>query len=235
MQITPDETIYWQWNFIKLNATIVYTWGVMVLLVIAARLVTRNLSRGPKLSRGQNLLEVLVGAIRQQIRDVSQQTAGKFLPFIGTIFLFIATANLLTLVPGYQPPTASLSTTGALAVCVFIAVPLYGIAEQGLGAYLKQYLRPTPLMLPFNIISELSRTVALAIRLFGNVMSGTIIVGIIISIAPLFFPIILQLLGLLTGMVQAYIFAILAMVYIASATGARSQSKESREQHQGEA
>jgi F-type H+-transporting ATPase subunit a len=228
--ITPDNTVFWQWGFVKLNATIVYTWVVMVLLVVGAWLVTRNLSRGPQLSRGQNLLEVLVEAIRNQIREVSQQEAGKYLAFVGTLFLFIAVANLLSIVPGYKPPTASLSTTAGLAICVFIAVPLYGIAEQGLGRYLKQYLEPTPLMLPFNLISELSRTIALAIRLFGNVMSGTIIVGIIISIAPLFFPIVLQLLGLLTGMVQAYIFAILAMVYIASATGARRQSQEAREQ-----
>jgi len=124
-------------------------------------------------------------------------------------------------VPGYFPPTASLSTTAALALCVFIAVPVYGIVERGVGGYFRNYVQPTPLMLPFNIIGELSRTLALAIRLYGNVMSGAVIVGILISVAPFVFPILLRLLGLLTGLIQAYIFAVLAMVYIASATAGR--------------
>ena len=227
MEMSPDSIVFWQWGVVRLNATIVFTWLVMALMVLGAWLVTRNLSPGMQISRGQNLLEVLVGLIRDQIRDVSRQEPGPYLAFIGTLFLFIAVANLLTIVPGYQPPTGSLSTTTALALCVFVAVPLYGIARQGIGDYLKEYIRPTPLMLPFNIIGELSRTVALAIRLFGNVMSGTVIAAIILSVAPLFFPILLQVLGLLTGMVQAYIFAILAMVYIAAATQARQQLQES--------
>ena len=124
--------------------------------------------------------------------------------------------------PGYQPPTGSLSTTAALAICVLIAVPLFSIGAARDRGYLRSYIRPTPLMLPFNIIGELSRTLALAVRLYGNVMSGTVIVGILISVAPFFFPVdLMQLLGLLTGLIQAYIFAILAMVYIASAS--RSQ------------
>jgi F-type H+-transporting ATPase subunit a len=230
MNISPDAIVYWERGPIVLNATIVFTWIVMVLLALGSWLVTRNLSSGPRLSRQQNLLEVVVSGIRSQIREVSQQEAGPYLPFVGTLFLFIALANLLTIVPGYQPPTASLSTTAALALCVLVAVPLYGIVEQGWLGYLKSYLQPSPMMLPFNIISELSRTMALAVRLFGNVMSSTVVVGIIVSIAPLFFPIILQILGLLTGMIQAYIFAILAMVYIASATRARQATEQEREE-----
>ena len=153
--------------------------------------------------------------------DISQHDPGRYLPFIGTLFLFIAVANILTIVPGYMPPTGSLSTTAALAICVLVAVPFYGILERGLGGYLRNYIQPTPFMLPFNIIGELSRTLALAIRLYGNVMSGAVIVGILISVAPFVFPIVMRLLGLLTGLIQAYIFAILAMVYIASATGAQ--------------
>jgi F-type H+-transporting ATPase subunit a len=130
----------------------------------------------------------------------------------------VAAANLGTLIPGFEPPTSSLSTTAALAACVFIAVPWFGIRNQGLGGYLKTYTEPTLLMLPFNIISELSRTLALAVRLFGNMMSGGLIVAILISITPLLFPIVMTALGLLTGMVQAYIFTILAAVYIAAAT-----------------
>ncbi len=232
MEITPDNIVFWTWGPVRLNATIVFTWIVMVLMVLGSWLITRNLTAAPQLSRGQNLMEVLVSLIRDQIRDVSQQEPGPYLSFIGTIFLFIAVANLLAIVPGYQPPTGSLSTTAALALCVFVAVPLYGIAGQGVVNYLKQYLQPTPLMLPFNIISELSRTVALAIRLFGNIMSGTVIAGIILSVAPLFFPIVLQVLGLLTGMVQAYIFAILAMVYIASATRAHQQTEEAAQEYE---
>ena len=159
-------------------------------------------------------------AITYQIRDIGVHDPSRCLPFIGTLFLFIATSNLLAVVPGYMPPTGSLSTTTALAIAVLVAVPAYGIARTGVWPYLKNYARPTVFMLPFNVIGELSRTIALAVRLYGNVMSGTLIVGILISIAPFFFPIIMQLLGMLTGLIQAYIFAVLATVYIASATRA---------------
>ena len=142
----------------------------------------------------------------------------KYLGFLGTLFLFVAAANLCTVIPGYEPPTGSLSTTAALALSVFVAVPLFGIEEQGMGGYLKSYLEPTFIMLPFNIISELSRTLALAVRLFGNMMSGAMIIGILLTITPFIFPIFMTALGLLTGMVQAYIFSILAAVYIAAAT-----------------
>jgi F-type H+-transporting ATPase subunit a len=170
------------------------------------------------MSRWQNLLEVVVQALRQQIAAATGLDPIRFLPFIGTLFLFIALSNLLIVVPGYQPPTGSLSTTTALALCVLLAVPIYGIARRGLGGYLGKYLRPTPFMLPFNVIGEISRTIALAIRLYGNVMSGTVIVAILVGVAPFFFPVLIQLLGLLTGLIQAYIFAVLAAVYIASAT-----------------
>jgi F-type H+-transporting ATPase subunit a len=132
-------------------------------------------------------------------------------------------------VPGYSPPTGSLSTTAALATCVFVAVPLYGIASQGLGGYLRHYIRPTLLMLPFNIIGELSRTLALAVRLYGNMMSGTVIAAILIGFVPLFVPVLMQLLGLLTGMIQAYIFAVLAMVYIASATKVLREAEQTQQ------
>lgn len=222
MSITPDDTVLWIWGPFRLNATIVFTWAVMALLVVGARLITLRLSDGEQLSRWQNLLEVLVVGVRNQIKDVSHEDPRQYLPFIGTLFLFIAVSNLLAVVPGFLPPTGSLSTTTALAICVLVAVPLYGIAERGVGEYLRKYVQPTVFMLPFNIMGELSRTLALAIRLYGNVMSGTIIVGILIGIAPFFFPIVMQLLGLLTGLIQAYIFAILAMVYIASATRAHA-------------
>jgi F-type H+-transporting ATPase subunit a len=144
--------------------------------------------------------------------------SAKYLGFLGTLFLFVASASLCTVIPGYEPPTGSLSTTVALALCVFVAVPFFGIEAQGVGGYLKSYVQPTAIMLPFNIISELSRTLALAVRLFGNMMSGAMIIAILLSITPFIFPIVMTTLGLLTGMVQAYIFSILAAVYIAAAT-----------------
>jgi F-type H+-transporting ATPase subunit a len=218
MDISPDSHILWEWGFVKLNATILYTWLVMVLLVLISWFITRRLSAEPQISAGQNLLEVLVDALRNQIAEIGQQKPDRYLPFVGTLFIFIAFSNLLAVVPGFSPPTGSLSTTAALAICVFVAVPLYGVSRLGLLTYLKQYAEPTPIMLPFNIIGELSRTLALAVRLFGNVMSGTMIAAVLLSIVPLIFPIVMQLLGLVTGLIQAYIFAILAMVYIASAT-----------------
>jgi F-type H+-transporting ATPase subunit a len=135
-------------------------------------------------------------------------------------------------VPGYIPPTASLSTTAALAICVFVAVPVYGILQSGAAGYFKQYIKPTVFMLPFNVMGELSRTLALAVRLFGNIMSGAKIGAILLAIAPLFFPIIMHALGLLTGLIQAYIFAVLAMVYIASATRSRQPSQKKLQQEQ---
>jgi F-type H+-transporting ATPase subunit a len=218
MQISPDQLVLWTWGPFRLSATIVSTWVVMAALVLGARLATRGLSAAPRSGRWQSLLEVLVSGMRDQIREVSQHDPGPYLPFVGTLFLFIATSNALAVVPGFMPPTGSLSTTTALALCVLVAVPLYGIAGRGLGGYLKSYVRPTVFMLPFNVIGEMSRTVALAVRLYGNVMSGTVIAAMLLSIVPFFFPIIMQVLGLLTGLIQAYIFAVLAMVYIASAT-----------------
>jgi F-type H+-transporting ATPase subunit a len=221
MRLSPDEIIFWQaGEFIRLNATIVFTWALMLVLVAGSMLVTRRLSRDLQRSRWQNLLEIVVTAIEKQIAEVGLSQPRKYLGFLGTIFLFVATASLATIIPGYVPPTSSLSTTVALALCVFVAVPLFGIAEQGVRSYLMAYVQPNFIMLPFNIISELSRTLALAVRLFGNMMSGAIIVGILLSITPFLFPVVMSLLGLLTGMVQAYIFSILATVYIAAATRA---------------
>lgn len=217
MNLTPDQ-IPIHFGPITLNATLVFTWFVMGLLVLGSWWITRKLSASTQISPGQNLLEVLVIGLNNQIRDVSDQPPEPYLPFVGTLFVFIAASNLLSILPGYQPPTGSLSTTAALAICVFVAIPLFGIRQRGWRAYLKQYLEPTPIMLPFNLIGDMSRVISLAVRLFGNVMSGTMIVAILLSIAPLFFPVVMQMFGLLTGLIQAYIFAVLAMVFIAAAT-----------------
>ncbi len=218
MKISPDQTVFWEYGFMQLNLTIVTTWGLIILLVLGAWLITRNLKSEIKTTRWQSILEMMVLMIRDQIKEVGLNKPEKFMSFIGTLFLFIVFSNLLSIVPWYEAPTASLSTTAALAICVFIAVPVFGIAEGGIVAYLRSYLQPNFIMLPFNIISELSRTLALAVRLFGNIMSGGLIATVLISIVPFFFPVIMSALGLLTGVIQAYIFAILATVYIAAAT-----------------
>jgi len=220
MSLSTDDIIFWEYGFIKLNATIAITWALMLVMVVGARLITRRLTSDVHISRWQNMLEVIVSTINQQIKEVGLPKPEKYLSFIGTLFLFIAFANLCTVIPGYEPPTGSLSTTAALAISVFLAVPLFGIAEKGFWGYLKSYLEPTFIMLPFNIISEFTRTLALAIRLFGNMMSGAMILSILLVISPLIFPVLMILLGLLVGMVQAYIFSILATVFIAAATQA---------------
>ncbi|MRR35787.1 F0F1 ATP synthase subunit A [bacterium] len=226
-QISPDQIILWQMGFAKITATMAYTWLIMALLLIFSWLATRRISTDLHISRWQCLLEAIVSTIREQIREVSGDNPDNYLAFIGTLFLFIGLSNLLLIIPGYVAPTASLTTTAALAICVFIAVPLYGITRRGLLGYLKEYLQPTFIFFPFHVLGELTRTLALAIRLFGNMMSHDKVIGILLAITPLFFPIVMHALGLLIGMVQAYIFAILAMVYIASATQAHEHEKES--------
>jgi F-type H+-transporting ATPase subunit a len=225
-QISPDQIILWHWGFITINATLMYTWLVMAILVLTSWLVTRKITSSEKISRWQGLLEAVVIGIREQIRETSQGDPDEYTSFIGTLFLFIGLSNFLMIVPGYVAPTSSLTTTCALAICVFIAVPFYGIRNQGVINYLKEYFQPTFIFFPFHVMGEITRTLALMIRLFGNIMSHDKVIGILLAVTPFLFPVVMQALGLLIGMVQAYIFAILAMVYIASA----SQSQE--EQHQ---
>lgn len=218
MNIDPSEIIYFQWGFVRITATLVFTWVIMILLALTSFLVTRNIKFEGPISKGQNILEALVETINSQIKQISQQEPGKYLPFIGTLFIFILVSNVFSIIPGFIAPTGSLNTSTALAICVFLSVPVYGVTEKGIKGYLKEYIKPTFLMLPFNIIGEISRTLSLAVRLYGNVMSSSIIVVILLGVVPFFFPVVIQVLGLLTGVIQAYIFAILAIVYIASAT-----------------
>jgi F-type H+-transporting ATPase subunit a len=198
----------------------------MAILVLSSWLVTRKITSDEEISRWQGLMEAVVIGIREQIRETSQGNPDEYTSFVGTLFLFIGLSNFLVIVPGYVAPTSSLTTTCALAICVFVAVPFYGIKSQGIINYLKEYFQPTFIFFPFHVMGEMSRTLALMIRLFGNIMSHDKVVGILLAVTPFLFPVVMQSLGLLIGMVQAYIFAILAMVYIASA----SQAQE--EQHQ---
>lgn len=225
MEFNIDNIIYWQEGFLKVNATLLNTWAVILLLFVFSWAVKRNLTSGLNIRRGQAFLESFVVLLLDQIREETHENADKYLPFIGTLFLFIVVSNIIGVIPGFESPTASLSTATALAICVFIAVPVFGISNQGFIGYMKHYVQPTPLMLPFNIIGELSRTLALAIRLFGNIMSGSLIIAILLSLSPLFFPVVMQAFGLLIGVIQAYVFAILALVYIASATRVQNINK----------
>ncbi|MCB0601008.1 MAG: F0F1 ATP synthase subunit A [Saprospiraceae bacterium] len=231
MHITPDNTIFWEHGFFKLNATIVWTWVLMIVLVVISRLVTRKLRTDDHPGRWQVGLEIIVLGIQDQLKEIGLKHPRTYIGFIGSLFLFVAFAALCTIFPFYEPPTSSLSTTAALAFCVFLAVPYFAISQRGWLNYIKTYLEPTPVMLPFNIISELSRTLAMAIRLFGNMMSGSMILGILLAITPLFFPVIMSLLGLLTGIVQAYIISILATVFIAAALNSGDDEQPKNIQH----
>ncbi len=217
MHITPDHTIVCQWAWLHLNATMLYSWAVMLLLTLVSWLATRRLADDQPRSRWQNALEVIVETVRGQIREICPEAADTLLPFVGALFLFIAASNVLEVLPGWHAPTGSLSTTAALAIAVGIAVPFFGIQQRGLIGYFRHYVRPAWVMLPFHLLAETTRNLALAVRLFGNIMSGSMVVGLMLAIAPLFIPVLMQMLGLVVGLIQAYIFAILATVYIAAA------------------
>ncbi|WP_100640826.1 F0F1 ATP synthase subunit A [Marinobacter salexigens] len=218
MQLTPDDIVVFTLAGLEFNATIVNTWIVMALLVGISMLITRNLRPDVPPNRWRTALETIVKLIQGQIEEVTRNSARHVMYFAGTLFLFIALSNLMLVIPGFSPPTSSLSTTAALALSVLAAVPVFGIASGGVRHYLKTFIEPSIIMLPFNIIGEFSRGISLAIRLYGNVMSGAVIAAILLTVAPFFFPVVMDILGLLTGMIQAYIFAILATVYISSAT-----------------
>ena len=200
---------------VPIMPAVVVTWGIMALLTLVSWLVTRRLSVSP--TRGQATLELFVGVLDEQIRATMRVDPAPYLPLIGTLFLFILTANWAALVPGLEPPTARLETDAALGLIVFVPVIYFGVRALGPVGYLKTFLEPTWVMLPLNLVETLTRTFSLVVRLFGNIMSGVFVVGIVLSLAGLLVPIPLMALDLLTGAVQAYIFAVLAMVFIAGA------------------
>jgi F-type H+-transporting ATPase subunit a len=213
MRLSPDEIIFWQYGFIKLNATIVFTWALMLVLVVGSLLITHRLSRDLTRSRWQNLLEILVTGIESRSRRSACATRGP-------ISAFSAPCFCLSPRPAWPPSSPATSRRRARSrprrrwrCACWWPCPSSASRSQGLGGYLKSYMEPTFMMLPFNIISEVSRTLALAVRLFGNMMSGAMIIAILLTITPFIFPILMTALGLLTGLVQAYIFSILAAVY----------------------
>ena len=220
---------------IPVNWTIASTWIVMVVLMIVSWLATRHLKTGYTVSHWQTAMEVIVKGIYGQINEVTKSNVMSYLPFIGTLFIFILTCNILTIFPTFKTPTASLSTTGALALMVLCGVPFFGIKSAGLKKYLKKYIEPSPAMLPFNILSELTSTGAMAIRLFGNVLSGVIIGSICMMLVPFILPLPMQVLGLFTGMIQAYIFAMLALMYVSSVHADEEEQVKAEEKKSAEA
>ena len=221
MTLSPDTKTVFTIGTFAINATIVNTWIIIFVLVSLSALLTRRL-RTSGISPVQNFLETMIELIAAQIDEVTGRGHRRYFPFIATLFLFIAVSNLATIIPFFHAPTASLSTTAALAFCVFLSVPFFGIASSGLKNYFGQYFQPSVFMFPFHVLSEISRTVALAVRLFGNIMSSTMIGAIFLLVIPFIFPVIMQILGLVTGLIQAYIFSILALVFISSAESAHN-------------
>ena len=200
---------------VPITEGVVATWAIMAVLVAGSVLVTRRLSLVP--SKTQAVFELIVDTVDGQIRDTMQLDPAPYRAFIGTLFAFIFVANWSSLVPGVEPPTAHIETDAALALLVFVAVIWFGIRAGGVRGYLATFATPNPIMIPLNFIESITRTFSLLVRLFGNVMSGVFVVGIVLSLAGLLVPIPLMALDLLTGAVQAYIFAILAMVFISGA------------------
>jgi F-type H+-transporting ATPase subunit a len=195
---------------------VVTTWGIMALLALGSYLATRRLDIRPGIR--QTIVEVVVTAIEQQLAEVMHDHAGRFVPLLGALFLFLVFANLSGVVPGVAPPTARIETAAALALIVFLATQYFGVKANGLFGYLGSFARPTLIMLPLNLIGEITRTFSLMVRLFGNIMSGEFVIGIVFSLAGLFVPIPLMALEILVGLVQAYIFTMLAAVFIGAAT-----------------
>lgn len=198
---------------IDIAGSVAATWLITVFLAGASWLATRTLRRSPRLI--QVVLEAVVAAIEDAIEGVLPGRVALLFPFVATLWIFIGTANLFGLLPGMSSPTADLSVTSALAVIVFLSVHYFGIRDQGLKTYLKHYLKPSPVLLPFHIIGEMSRTVALAIRLFGNVMSLQTAALLILLVAGFLVPVPLLMLHIVEALIQAYLFGMLAMIYIA--------------------
>ena len=201
---------------ITIGGTVFYSWLVMAVLTCISWLATRNLKTTLRVSALQTAMESVVHTIRSQIIEVSGDNPARYLPIMGTFFLFIGMSNLMTIIPWFQAPTASLSTTAAFALCVFCAMPIFGIRNAGIKGYLKKYIEPTPVMLPMNILSDFSSMLSLAFRLYGNMLSGAILASALMMLAPFIVPLPIQILGLFTGMIQAYVFTLLAIIYVSS-------------------
>ncbi|WP_043286402.1 F0F1 ATP synthase subunit A [Paraburkholderia oxyphila] len=218
MKASPLATVpLWHLGALSVTEPVVVTWAIMACLAAAAVLLTRRLALAP--SKTQAALELFVTTLDAQIRDTIEADPAPYRALIGTLFVFVLVANASSLLPGVEPPTAHLETDAALALIVLAATVFHGLRTRGLRGYLATFAEPTWVMIPLNVVEQLTRTFSLVVRLFGNVMSGVFVVGIVLSLAGLLVPIPLMALDLLTGAVQAYIFAVLAMVFVGAAAG----------------
>lgn len=217
-------TILFHLGPVPVTTPVAVTWAIMALLAIGGWAATRRLSLAP--GRLQTVLELIVETIDAQIRDTMRAPPAPYRALIGTLFLYILCANWCSLIPGVEPPTAHIETDAALALIVFLAAIYYGVAARGPLGYLKTFAQPSIVMIPLNVAEAFTRTFSMTVRLFGNVMSGVFIIGVVLSLAGLFVPIPLMALDLLTGAIQAYIFTVLSMVFVASAVSENAQPSE---------
>jgi F-type H+-transporting ATPase subunit a len=222
MTHSPLQTpALWNVGPVAITEPVIVTWIIMAFLVAFAAAVTLRLDAIP--SKSQTFLEVIVSAVDDQIRSTMLVEPGPYRAFIGTIFIFILVANWSSLIPGVEPPTAHLETDAAFAALVFCATVFYGIRSRGLSGYLATFAEPTWIMIPLNIVEQFTRIFSLIVRLFGNIMSGVFIGAIVLSLAGLLVPIPFMALDVLTGAIQAYIFSVLAMVFIGAAVAGEKQ------------
>jgi F-type H+-transporting ATPase subunit a len=220
-----DDMTSFTIGILTIHTSIISTWGVMVFIISLVWLGTRNMQMFP--SGVQTVIEAIFEVIEQAILEVAPEHGRQIMPFIATLWVFLIIANLVGLIPGLHSPTSDLSVTSALAILVFLSAHWFGIRTQGLKKYLHHYLQPTPMLLPFHIISEFTRTLALAIRLFGNIMSLEMAAMLIVLVAGFLAPIPILMLHIIEALVQAYIFGMLALIYLASAM--QSQQLHSEE------
>ena len=219
--------VVFQLGPLQITNTVLTSWAIMVLAALLGWLIGRRLRMEP--GRVQTAAEAVVSAIEEAVRALAPGHERLLLPFIGTLWLFLVVANLSGLIPGADAPTRDLSATLALAILVFFSVHWFGIRTQGLRLYLRHYLTPSPIMLPFHIISEVTRTIALAVRLFGNIMSLEMTALLLLLVAGFLVPIPILMLHIIEALVQAYIFGMLALIYVAGGIQTQQVSQRKRQ------
>ena len=218
MQASPlSSTVVFHLGPVAITRPVVTTWIIVLVLMVTCFLVTRRLK--PRPDRRQAVLEMMVTGLEQQITDVIRKDARPYLAMLGTLFIYLVAANLCGVLPGVEAPTSKVETPAALALIVFLSVHYFGVRARGVRGYLATFAEPRLIMLPLNILSDVTRTFSLTVRLFGNVMSGEFVIALVVGLAGLFVPIPLMVLEILVGLVQAYIFTVLATVFIGAAIG----------------
>lgn len=213
-----ESTVLFELGGVPIARSVVTTWGIIAVLAALAWLGTRRLAVRP--GRRQTVVEIVVQTIERQIEEVMQRDPAPFLPLLGGLFVFLVAANLASLLPAVESPTGRLETPTALALIVFVAVRYYGVKLSGWRGHLRSYAQPSVFALPLNIVGEVTRTLALVVRLFGNIMSGQFLIAVVVALAGLLVPVPLMALAVITGVIQAYIFTVLAAVFISAGIGA---------------